>query len=84
MLFMHEHHITLCSEPPLFKMPPPGNFTLLLVLWLLGWALINWGLELEPLNGMEHPWLDTAACLLQTWGGALKNWAVRRLHGLLH
>ena len=41
---------------------------------LLASGLIHLGVWIEPLNGIEHPWLDDLAGLLQASGGMLRNW----------
>jgi len=58
---------------------PPGCFTFWLWVYKLGLRLIDIGLELEPLDGGQHPWRDCIAIRLQLLGGALENYARRRL-----
>ncbi len=57
----------------------PGWVWLWFAIWLLGRFLIDVGLEIEPLNGVQHPWLDDLGVGLQLIGGRLRNLAVRAL-----
>ena len=50
-----------------------GQFCFWFAIGLCGNWLINKGLDVEPFNGQEHPWLDDVAGWLQQWGGWLKN-----------
>ena len=53
----------------------PGWVWFWVAVWKFGWLLIELGLELEPLNGVQHPWLDTIAGGLQWLGGQLRRLA---------
>ncbi len=55
--------------------PGPGWVWFWFACYKAGWFLIDLGVALLPLNGVEHPWLDTIAEGLQYWGARLRDLA---------
>ena len=56
-----------------------GDFLILRTsLYVVGFwlarGLIDFGIEVQPLNGVLHPWLDTLSEYSQAAGGLLMAW----------
>jgi hypothetical protein len=65
----------LCVEWLKMWLTSPGWVWFWFAVWKAGWCLIEVGVELQPLNGVEHPWLDALSELLQALGGGIRQLA---------